>query len=337
MTPPGTPPTPRPTLVTLAAMLTLLSACGGGSGDQVAGVSSGGTGSVGVGGGKPTAVVGQVSAQGLVVNDVTIDVDTSTTVEDFDGHPLDASALKAGTTVVVDGDATAARTDGMHSKALRIQVRGLLLGTVQSVNLAQGSLQLMDQTVVLATGGVVDAHWPQGLRSIQVGDTVEVFGWQDLASRRYVATRLGSQPSGQSLRVTGVLDKLDLTLGQCAVGTQAIAYGWPQAAPSLGNGQWVRGELYNLPPDATTGRWLAVNMSTAAPWVQDKAQISLDGLLTQVAPGGLKLDVQGWPVQAQAATCALCAGLKVGDHVRVLGSLLQGTVQASAITTLPSP
>jgi hypothetical protein len=323
--------------MTLAALLTLLSACGGGAGDQVAGVSSGGTGSVGVGSGKPTAVLGQVSAQGLVVNDVTIDVNASTTIEDLDGHTLSASALQVGTTVAVDGDTTTARSDGMHSKALRIQVRGLLLGTVQSVNLAQGSLQLMDQTVVLATGGAVDARWPQGLRSIQVGDTVEVFGWQDLAMRRYVATRLGSQPSGQSLRVTGMLAKLDLQLGQCEVGTQAISYGWPQATPTLGNGQWVRGELYNMPPDATTGRWLAVGMATVAPWVQDKAQVSLDGLLTQVGPGGLKLDVQGWPVQAQAATCAICAGLQVGDHVRVLGSLVQGTVQAIAITTLPSP
>lgn len=325
-------------------LLAQLGACGGGSGpDQVAGVSSGGTGSVGVGGGKPTAVVGTVSsppssAQGLVVNDVKLDVDASTTVVDADGNPLSTTDLQPGMTVAVDGDTTESRSDGMHSQALRVQVRGLLLGQVQSVNATQHSLRLMDHTVVLDANASIDAHWAQGLGSIQAGELVEVYGWQDVANQRYVATRIARRTLSDSttFKVTGLLADLSLTPGDehCAVGTQAIAYSWPNAPQTLANGQWVRGQIYNLPTNPQ-GRWGAIAMATQSPWLQDKAQISLDGLVTHTSQGGLQLGVQGWPVRAQAGSCGVCAALKPGDHVRVLGSLVQGTVEASVITTLP--
>jgi hypothetical protein len=325
-------------------LLAQLSACGGGSGpDQVAGVSSGGTGSVGVGGGKPTAVVGTVSsppasAQGLVVNDVKLDVDTNTSVVDADGQALSTADLQPGMTVTVDGDTTESRSDGMHSKALRVQVRGLLLGQVQSVDAAQRSLRLMDHTVVLDANASIDAPGAQGLSSIQAGDLVEVYGWQDVANQRYVATRIAQRTLTVSttFKVTGLMADLSLTPGDehCAVGTQAIAYSWPNAPQTLANGQWVRGDIYNRPTHPQ-GRWGALSMATQSPWLQDKAQISLDGLVTQASQGGLQLSVQGWPVRVQASTCPLCAILKVGDHVRVLGSLVQGSVEASAITTLP--
>jgi hypothetical protein len=344
VTAPATAPARTPWAAALACVLTMLSACGGGSGpDQVAGVSSGGTGSVGVGGAKPTAVVGTVtsapaSAQGLVVNDVKLDVDSGTTVVDADNQPLSSTDLQPGMTVTVDGDTTQARSDGMHSKALRVQVRGLLRGLVQSVNATQRSLRLMDHTVVLDASASIDAHWAQGLSGIQAGDLVEVYGWQDVANQRYVATRLAYRTltASTTFKVTGQLADLTLTPGDehCAVGTQAIAYSWPNAPQTLANGQWVRGDIYNPRLDVQ-GRWGALGMTPVAPWLQDKTQISLDGLITQTSQGGLQLSVQGWPVRLQAGTCSICASLKTGDHIRVLGSLVQGTVEASAITTLP--
>ncbi len=324
----------------LSALLLLPGCGGGGEPDQVAGVSSGGTGSVGVGGGKPTALVGQVSAQGLMVNGVRVDTDASTPVTDLDGNTLDASALQPGVTVVIDGGTTEARSDGMHSQALRVQVRGLLLGQVQSVDAAQRRFTLMDHTVVLDANASIDAQWARGLADVQIGELVEVYGWQDAANQRYVATRITHRTldASTTFKVTGLLADLTLTPGDehCAVGTQAIAYAWPGAPLSLANGQWVRGQVYNLPTNGQ-GRWGALTMTTAAPWLTDKAQISLDGLITKVEQHGMKLDVQGWPVQAQPGHCTLCAGLKVGDHVRVLGNLVQGTVEASAITITTPP
>ncbi len=335
------PTTMMPTMAwrlhTCAAAVALwLSACGGGADgpDQMAGVSSGGTGSVG--GGKPTLVVGRVSAMGLIVNDVHVDTDASTVVTDTSdqAHPtaVSLSSLLPGTNVVVDGGTTVKQSDGMHSVAKTIALHGLLLGAVQSVNTTARSLQIMDHTVALHPQTQIDPTWVNGLASIQPGDTVEVYGWQDTAQQRYVATRLAKRDAATPPRLTGTLAALDLTLGQCQVGTQQIKFAWPKDS-ALVNGQWVVGGLYPLPPNAQ-GQWQALTMDLVQPLATDRAQISVDGLINRIQANGL-VDVQGWPVQLPAQGCTACTGLQLGDHVRVVGALQAGTVLATELVRQP--
>jgi hypothetical protein len=322
------------------AVSALLAACGGGD-TQTAGVSSGGTGSVG--GGKPTLVVGRVTAQsasgkGLVVNDLRVDTDVQTEVTDPSDPkaPVSATldAVLPGTTVVVDGDTTMQQADGMHSRAKRIQLQSLLLGKVQSVDIGQRTLYVLDHAVVLHAEAQIDAQWPGGLSGIQVGDTVEVYGWEDAAQLRYVATRVAKRPEADKPRVTGTLSGLNLAENAnfCEFGTQLITFAWPTNT-TVSNGQWVVGGLYTLPPDAQ-GRWQALEMTPVARLPDDRPQISVDGLINRIQSNGT-VDVQGWPVLLPAQGCTACTGLQVGQHVRVVGAWQSGVVKATVLVRQP--
>jgi Domain of unknown function (DUF5666) len=317
----------------------LLAACGGGD-TQTAGVSSGGTGSVG--GGKPTLVVGRVTAQsasgrGLVVNGVVVDSDADTVVTDPSDPKapaaLDLDAVLPGTTVVIDGGITTPQADGMHSVAKTIQLHSLLLGTVQSVDVGARTLKVMDHTVALHAQAQIDSQWPQGLASIQAGDTVEVYGWQDVAGLRYIATRLARLPDAPAKpRVTGTLAGLDVSAGQCEVGAQRITFAWPSNT-EVRNGQWVVGGLYTFPPDAEN-RWQALEMTPVNRLPEDRAQISVDGLVNRIQADGT-VDVQGWPVQVPTQGCTACSGLALGQHVRVVGAWQGGVVKATELVRQP--
>lgn len=319
-----------------SAVAALLTACGGG-GEHTAGVSSGGTGTVG--GGKPATVSGRVSAQGLRVNDVAIDIDANAVITNEANQLLTAADLKPGTTVVVDGGTVTGSGNNLRAVAQRIQVRSLIVGPVQAVNVAQRSLQVMDHTVVLSSEATLDAAWAQGLASIQPNDLIEVYGWQDTAGQRVVASRLAVVAQADAYKVTGVLADLQLEAGQCRVGTQLIAYGWPNADSSLADGQWVQGSLYTLPKNGD-GRWTAIQMDRAPDWRATQDQVSLEGLIS-VAGNLAQLDVQGWRVDARNATChasgrepGTCTALQPGQAVRVIGRIEAGTVIASAIYPL---
>jgi Domain of unknown function (DUF5666) len=336
---PGLPTLPRWRLQALAcAISALLAACGGGD-TQTAGVSSGGTGSVG--GGKPTLVVGRVTAQsasgrGLVVNGVVVDTDADTVVTDPSDPrapaAVDLDAVLPGTTVVVDGGITTPQADGMHSVAQSIQLHSLLLGTVQSVDAGARTLKVMDHTVALHAQAQIDSQWAQGLASIQAGDTVEVYGWQDVAGLRYVATRLARLPDAAAKpRVTGTLAALDVSAGQCEVGAQLISFAWPSDT-TVRNGQWVVGGLYTTEP--IEGRWRALEMTPVTRLPEDRAQISVDGLINRIQADGT-VDVQGWPVQVPTQGCAACSGLQVGQHVRVVGAWQGGVVRATELVRQP--
>ncbi len=322
------------------AVSALLAACGGGD-TQTAGVSSGGTGSVG--GGKPTLVVGRVTAQSvsgssLMVNDVHVDTDAQTEVTDpSDPKAAVGATLNAvlpGTTVVVDGDTTVQQADGMHSRAKRIQLQSLLLGQVQSVDIGRRTLYVLDHAVSLHAAAQFDALWSGGLGDIQVGDTVEVYGWEDAAQLRYVATRLAKRADAAKPRVTGTLSGLDLAVSanRCEFGTQLISFKWPDNT-TVGNGQWVVGGLYPLPPDAER-RWQALEMTPVARLPEDRPQISVDGLVNRIQGNGT-VDVQGWPIQLPAQGCTACAGLQVGQHVRVVGAWQGGVVKATVLVRQP--
>ncbi len=338
--PPLSPTPPPPHLgrrqLLASAISALLSACGGGGADggaPTAGVSTGGTGSVG--GGKPAAVSGRVSAQGLRVNDVGIDIDSHTVITDEQGQSLSAAALQPGTTVVVDGGTVTGGSGNLRTLARRIQVRSLIVGPVQTIG--TNTLQVMDHTVVIGSDTALDASWAQGLASLSANTVIEVYGWHDVAQQRIVATRLAAVPRIGDFKVTGTLADLDLNAGACRVSTQLIAYGWPNAASDLQDGQWVQGSLYAADKNANNNRWLAIQMDRPADWLITQDQISLEGLLTSVGTGvgaSGQLGLQGWRIDARQATCTGCGTLRPGQAVRVIGRVEAGTVIASAIYPL---
>ncbi|TBO30100.1 hypothetical protein EYS42_10350 [Aquabacterium lacunae] len=320
----------------------VLSACGGGTPSdlQTAAITSGGTGSTGLGGGKPAALIGPLLKQGTQwsVNGVQVNTSSNTAVSDDEGQPLDTAVLAEGMTVAIDGDTVSTQGDALSTQALRVRLEPVLYGPVQAMDLARRELTVMDHVVQWSDSTVLSDAWPQGLGNVQVGDLVEVHGWQDLAQTRYVATRLAPRTVGMHLgeyTVQGVLADLDLARGQCRVGTQRIAYAWPEASSDLRNGQWTRGSLYTTPPVSPGSTWSAVTMRVDAPWLTDKAQISVQGLVTAVQSGGQSFTVQSWPVNASAAACSVCPQLTPGQRVRVEGTLTQGVVSASLVKLQP--
>jgi hypothetical protein len=149
-----------------------------------------------------------------------------------------------------------------------------------------------------------------------------------------VATRLTKRPEADKPRVTGTLSGLNLAVSanHCELGTQLITFAWPTNT-TVSNGQWVVGGLYGLPPDDQR-RWAALEMTPVTRLTEDRAQISVDGLINRTLAGGM-VDVQGWPVQLPTQGCTACAGLQVGQHVRVVGAWQGGVVKATELVRQP--
>ena len=189
-------------LTTLAAAL--LTACGGGSGSDLAGVGSGGSG----------VASGSVSGFGSVIVDgVEYDDSTATRdTEDATGASVNA-AIKLGQRVrlVYAGDKV----------AQRIEVQAQLVGPVSAAPAADGSMTVMGQRVrVVASASDATRSSPTVLdgyaaaADIRAGDEVEVHGaWAydaALASNVLVATRFEKRPTPPDpVQLGGVVTAID--------------------------------------------------------------------------------------------------------------------------------
>jgi len=152
----------------LAAVL--LAACGGGdAGLNVAGVGTGGTGSI---------AVGTVTGLGSVfVNGVRYGVDGARLVDD-DGTVkvlgTDDNPLKVGMVVEVAGKVD---DSGTTRSATQINYGAELKGPVTAVDAAAGTFTVFGITVRTATTTVYDNFG--GVAALSVGNVVEVYGQPD--------------------------------------------------------------------------------------------------------------------------------------------------------------
>lgn len=313
----------------VAAGWGLLPGCGGGDPlpgagpaatrkRPLGGVDSGGTG-------KTKFRTGVESVAPLAASGVAFDTRAASFV-DADGQPFDEASLApgmsvdidAGSVVVVDGQATApART---------VRRAEQLLGPLQSVSAASGSLQVWNQTVIVTTGTVLDPALAADWTLLPPGTPLRIWGQLDTVRRRIVATRIDRPEAAAVPVLRGVLTQLDRATGQVAIGALRLAPapGHPVPLPDdLAVGDVVRVQVApGTPPTLAALRADPVVLS-------DAERATIDGRVgTMDSP--TRFEVDGVPVEAAAA--AFSGGLPTpGSRVTVTGAAENGELRATSV------
>lgn len=298
-----------------------LAGCGGG-GVDVAGLSSGGTGSF-TGG-----TVGGLGS--IIVNGIRFD-DTQAVIERIDGEPL--IALQVGMVVAIEAGEVAQETDsgGLPvATASAIRFGSEWLGPVDAVG--EGEITLLGQTVAVSAATVFDGagvvrRWTE-LTSEHV---IEVYGYLDPATSRLRATRIELRREASYYKVSGAVSSVDAPGRSFGLGRAAIRPGRGMGMPpGLARGQLVSVRL------STAGRSGNVVTATrveprkpasAGAAVPDGNVANLLGAVTAVR-SAMDFDVEGVPVFAPGL--ALPA-IEVGTLLGVRGRMAGGRVRATEV------
>ena len=295
--------------LTALASILALAGCGGGAGDSVAGVTSGGTGSFSTG---PITGFGSI-----IVGAIRFDDSKASSVVDMDDDNTDLRGqLKLGMVVRVKAQAIV----GSAADAQTIEVRSELLGPISRIDGA--TLTVLGQTVSV-TGNTFFGDGLVGTSSLAVGQVVEVHGFVDATNNTITATRIERKTlaSVKAFKLQGYLR--GLLAGRFQIGDLVInASAWA-AVPSalvLANGLLVR---VRLEPTSSAGTRQAISIRAVELEVQDRDQARVGGIVTALTSNG-QLSINGVAVDARGA--ALPPGLKVGDRVDVQGALVKGVL-----------
>ena len=303
----------------LAAAAALVSACGGGSDADPTSVTESAT----------SFAAGPISGFGsVIVNGVRYD-DSSATVLDDDDGGRSRDALKLGMMVEVDGaqmDRTAAQ-----GKALRIRFGSEIVGPVNSVNLAAGSLVVLGQMVRTTATTVFDDSLPGGLAALTAGTLVEVHALFDAASGSYIATRIEDEDNTSFYKLRGVITNLDAAGKTFNLGSEVINFAGLPAAdlPNLlADGQRVRVRLQTTP---VAGQWVAVALRPGVRKLEDREEAHLRGSVTALSSTAA-FEVNGLAVDARSASFPDgTAGVVLGVQVEVEGRVVNGVLVASKV------
>jgi hypothetical protein len=283
----------------LAAGL-MMSACGGG-------VETGGTGAYIEG---PVAGFGSV-----IVNGVRLD-ERGARIEDAEGRPQPAAALRLGMRLEVDAGPLGRDTDGaLHAAAAHVRIAPELRGPVSAIVGASPFIAVLGQSVRITAATVMDGV-PGGLPALEVGDTVEVHGFPEspAGNDRYVATRidrLGAAPP--SFQVRGLVRALDVAGRTLRIGQQHYDLALTGVPPGLANGRLVRLAVATTP---VGGRWPVQSIAVEARRPAEGAEAVVEGTVTALSSRE-RFELNGIAVDARGAT------LVDGDDAVVLGARLK--------------
>lgn len=346
--------TRRTALASLAAGAATLAGCGGGAvggdatgagaagvdtapagaapaGDagapaDMAGISSGGTGSF---------TTGTVSGLGsILVCGIRYD-DGSAIVERDDGGPV--GAVRPGMVVAVRGTAVAAGVGTALPTATALQIRyaSEWLGPADAVDTVARTITIAGQRADIAANAVFDGAALQ-LADVTTAHQVELHGYLDVSTGRLLATRVEvSSGAAAGVRLSGKVSNLDAAARTFQLGTALIGFDAGLALPAgWGNGQLVR---VTLVPGSSGTPWRATGIQQRQGWLQamdpgNDAEAELEGRITSVGAAGT-FTVNGIQVDASAVT--LAGALLVGSVVQVHGRTSNGTVIASRVELKP--
>jgi len=265
----------RTVLGTLAAAG--LSACGGG-GD---GIDSGGTG------GAPSSFShGSIAGFGsIIVNGVRFD-DSHAAIVDDAGTPHARADLKLGMVVdieagPIDGDNTGERPRGV---ARRIEFASEIRGPLQSLDVAAGRFTALGQTVHVDADTVFEAL-PDGLASLHVGQLVEVYGFIDLSSGSYTATRIERHAAMPAYKLRGPVAGLDTGARRFTIGALVIRYDDVQdpSLDALADGMLLRIELQATPQ---RGEWAVRTARVRERRIDEGVDATLEGFVRELSAAG---------------------------------------------------
>jgi hypothetical protein len=302
----------------LACLIFTLAGCGGG-------VESGGTGIS-----TASYANGPITGFGsVIVNGVRFD-DSAASVADDAGNTRSRDDLRLGMTIEVRGSAILVDAAGTSvSTATSIAFRSEILGRVDSVNVAGNQLVVLGQGVDVTPATVFDnLSLTGGLAAINLADVVEVYGQYDVATGRYVATRI-ERKSGTvaSFRLRGLVRNFDAISKSFSLGSERISYAAYAGTlpPNLANDNFVRVSLQTTP---LAGVWQMLGATEGVQPPRDDDEVRLEGLISAFTSATV-FSVNGLPVDASRITPL--AGLAVGVRVEAEGTAQGGVLQATKL------
>jgi len=309
----------HPAAALLLAGTALLAACGGG----------GGSGDSSPGESATAFVEGPISGFGsIIVNGVRYDDSVAAVLDDDDvSHGRDA--LKLGMMVAID--ATAVDRTAGSGQALRIRFGSEIVGPVESVDVAAGTLRLLGQTVRITATTVFDDSLSGGLAGLAIGRVLEVHALFDAASGQYVATRVEDDDDATTYRLRGTVANLDSAARSFTLGGTPISYAGLPAAEvpaGLADGLRVRVKLQTTP---VAGQWVATALRSGQRKLDDRDDAELQGTITAYTSTAA-FEVNGVPVNAASARFPDgSAGVVLGARVEVEGHMLDGVLVAHEV------
>ena len=324
--------TRREGLLSLLGSALALAGCGGGGGGGVASISSGGTGSLSDGGGAAISSgatgsfsVGPISGFGsIIVGAIRFDDSTASSILDDDGNTLLSNQLKLGMMVRVKGGKQKADSS---ANADSIEVRSELLGPIDSIS---GQTLVVLGQAVQVTVTTIFEEGLTGLSALAVGEIVEAHGFVNPGSNGLTATRIERKnlANVKAFKLQGSISALDSTSKTLRIGTLVISFAAPVDIPAsltLAIGKLVRVRLATTP---AAGTRTALKIRAVEVEVADRDEAEVEGTITDFA-SGISFKVNGLPVTANGITVP--AGLKLGDRVKVEGSLVNGVLVAKSV------
>ena len=308
-------------LILLACVAALATACGGGGAD-------GGEGGVGGGGtGAPASFSqGPITGFGsIIVNGVHFD-DSAATVVDDDGNALsNATSLRLGSVVDVQGGAIA---DG-SARATAITVHIDLLGPVTTAfNASTGRLGVLGQPVQVLASTALDG-FAGGAAAIHAGQVVAVSSLYDKASGVYVATRIDPVAGATRFAIRGAPTAVDATAGTFSIGGQSFGDAGTMPPSGFAVGQLVR-VLLGTAIDSH-GRWVVATFGQALDTLPSGRFGSVDGVVTSATDathfvaGGVNVDA------SRATLLPPGAAITVRSRVQVRGTITGSTLLAGSV------
>ena len=308
-------PTRRQTLLALLGSA-LLPACGGGT--DLAGISSGGTGSFTTG-----VIVGLGS---VIVNGIRFDDDTASVTANQAASS--SAALQLGMVVRVQASAvTAAPLPGelATAQAIAIDHSSEWTGQVTSVDVAARRLTVLGQTVhVLPSTVFAGAAFDSSLER----RFVEIDGFLNAVDGSLQATRIAVKSSPPDrYRLSGVISSFTATT--FTLGTAVIRHEGTTDKPSnLQNGLLVRVKLQTTTNPG--GEWIAdeVRAEDFRDLIEDDDEAEIEGSITAFT-SSTRFSVNG--IEIDASRIVAPSGLALGVRVEVKGVASGGSVIAREV------
>ncbi len=299
----------------------VLTACGGGSGNSVAGIDR--TGS------PVTVSYGPVSAFGsVVVNGVRFDTSSAQVV--VEGQPGTLDDLSVGDVVIVTGTVNANGTTGV---ATSVTFDDNVQGPIASIDSIANKLVVLGQTVRSGEDtSFGEGIEPPSVAGLIVGDIVEVSGLVE-SDGSIRATRIERKSAGSGFEITGVVANHDGVAHTFNINAQVVDYSAAQLQGFPG-GSIVDGQLVEVHGGTLAGLVLgatSVEFRNNALGGPSGARREVEGFITRFASAA-DFDVAGLPVTTTAQTVIQGGVLALNAKVEVEGTLnAAGVLVASKV------
>lgn len=295
----------------------LLSACGGGGGDDAGSA------------GAQSFTSGPISGLGsIIVGGVRFE-DSGALIEDDDGASHSRSALALGMMVEVQGSPIDDSTG--RAVAALIRFGSEIKGPVASVDAAAQTIRVLDQTVEIRPETVFDLALAGGFAALAVGQVLEIHALFDGSNGRYIATRIELEDSTSNYRLRGLVSALDTAARIFRIGDAVINYAGVPAAElpaGLADGMRVRVRLQTV---QVNGQWIAISVRSGMRRVDDIADARIRGFVTAFS-SAQRFEVEGIAVDAGGASVE--GSVALGVLVEVRGQAVAGVIVARRVKVI---